>query len=94
MKKFLVIMSSLFCISFILGRFSMTTQALIDKHYVYDAVKVGVEDDLDTIAMQYNNIEDMSLSDYKEELSRLNHLTDEVLMPGCYITVFYYAQSE
>ncbi len=94
MKKFLVIMSSLFFISFILGRFSMTTQALVANRYVYDAVKVGEEDDLDSIAGKYNNIDDLSHSEYKRELEELNDLTDEVVIPGCYITVFYSPQSE
>lgn len=90
MKKFLLLMFSLFLISFVLGKHSMTSEALVDNRYIYNAVKVEVEDDLDSIALKYNNIENLSHSEYKEELSRLNNLTDEVVMPGCYITVFYH----
>lgn len=89
MKKFVLIMIGLFFISFVIGRYSMTTEALVDHRYVYDAVKVEVDDDLDSIALRYNNIDGLSLSEYKDEVSRLNDLTDEVVMPGCYVTVFY-----
>lgn len=88
MKKFLLIMFSLFLLSFTLGKFSMTTQALVDKQYIYDSIKVEVTDDLDSIAQKYNTT-NLSDSEYKAELSKLNDLTDEVVIPGCYIMIFY-----
>lgn len=93
MKKIIFIISALFIISFLLGRFELNTEAMeSDLSYksYYKSIKINYGDDLESIAKAYNNSEHLTDDEYIENIIDINNLSNTALHPGCYLTIFYY----
>ena len=61
-----------------------------DKRYKNYTVTSG--DTLWDIAQEYKTSEYSSTKDYVEEVKEINHLTNDIITTGCYLTVPYYAE--
>lgn len=58
----------------------------------YTSIQVNAGDTLWDIAQEYKTAEYSSTKDYVEEVKEINHLTNDTITTGCYLTVPYYAE--
>ena len=65
------------------------TKNAAQPEYLYTSIKVAYGDTLESIAMEYNNPEYCSNSEYVSELKRINGLYSDDIHAGCFLTVMY-----
>lgn len=58
----------------------------------YTSIRIEEGDTLWGLAHEYGNEDCQSLPSYIQEVKRVNHLTDDTIHAGRYLTVFYYSQ--
>ena len=56
----------------------------------YTSVRIEAGDTLWDLADEYGNENIQSKKSYIQEIKRINHLTDDTIRTGCYLTVVYY----
>lgn len=63
----------------------------INQKY-YTCIQVNSGDTLWDIAQEYKTSEYASTRAYVEEIKEINHLSDDAITTGCYLTIPYYAE--
>ena len=65
------------------------TKSDAQPEYLYTSIKVAYGDTLESIAIEYNDPEFCSNSEYVSEIKRINGLYTDDIHPGCFLTVMY-----
>lgn len=94
MKKmllFIVLISV--CVLAFGGIYAAAEQEESGTYYkYYTSIQIEEDDTLWDIAERYGNEDCQSRSEYIQEVKRMNHLTDDTIHAGSYLTVLYYSQ--
>ena len=65
------------------------TKSAAQPEYLYTSIKVAYGDTLESIAMEYNDPQLCSTSEYVSEIKRINGLYSDDIHAGCFLTVMY-----
>lgn len=94
MKRFIIIITLLFLFSFRMAGLALSAMAEEENiptgNVYYTCVKIQYGDTLDTLASEYNQSDYLSDEDYKKSIRNINHLSEDKLYPGAYLTLAIY----
>lgn len=75
-----------------IGSFSQSNAARQDSYKYYTSIEIQKGDTLWDIATEYMTSEYGNISEYVEELKEVNHLGDDAIHAGQYLTIPYFSE--